>query len=151
MALPPLQARQLGPLDHRALPWLWAAAVNRLHDGGARLAAVRKRMKAEIRPLTCRRCGEAIDPSLSGLHPLGLHVGHILAVADGGSDAWANLAPEHNRCNVRANRRARVASTFATIVVPVFSGTAPRWRRVPTRGMVPDQDYLRDDATDRDG
>ena len=151
MGMRSLPARQLGPLKRRSMPWLRAPSVTRLHAGGARLARVRARMKAEIHPLTCRRCGEAIDPGLAGIHPLGLHVGHVLAVAHGGSDAWSNLAPEHNRCNVGANRRARPVAATATIASPVFSGEAATGRRVPTRGMVPGPDYLRDDASDRDG
>jgi 5-methylcytosine-specific restriction endonuclease McrA len=60
----------------------------------------------------CRRCGKPIDLTLSGRHPMGLTLGHIVAVAEGGSDELANLAPEHHRCNLGAGDvapRARVA------------------------------------------
>jgi 5-methylcytosine-specific restriction endonuclease McrA len=66
----------------------------------------------------CGRCQEAIDLSLSGLHPDGLTLGHIIAAARGGSDAFDNLRPEHRRCNLAASDRvdapiARLAQPFA--------------------------------------
>lgn len=55
---------------------------------------------------TCRRCLATIDRSLSGLHPLGPTIGHVIALADGGTDHLENLRPEHRSCNLRAGRRA---------------------------------------------
>ena len=48
----------------------------------------------------CQRCGLPIDPSLSGLLPGGLTIGHRLAIAHGGTNDRANLGPEHRRCNL---------------------------------------------------
>lgn len=63
--------------------------------------------------LTCRRCGDPIDHTLSGLHPLGLTVGHVLAVRDGGTDAWDNLAPEHRSCNLAGRQAPRHRALIA--------------------------------------
>lgn len=64
-------------------------------------------------PLTCRRCLDPIDLTLSGLHPMGLTVGHVLAVRDGGTDAPDNLAPEHRSCNLGGRQAPRVRATIA--------------------------------------
>jgi len=64
----------------------------------------------------CRRCGEGIDLALPGTSPYGLTLGHILPIARGGTDAFANLAPEHRRCNLGAGAdlapTARIARPF---------------------------------------
>lgn len=54
------------------------------------------------RELTCGRCGRPIDKRLPGTHPLGLTVGHIVAVRNGGTDELHNLRPEHRSCNLHA-------------------------------------------------
>jgi 5-methylcytosine-specific restriction endonuclease McrA len=72
--------------------------VSTLHQGGHRLVRTRIRI-VDRDGAVCRRCGKAIDLRLSGLHPDGLTIGHVIAVDDGGSDADDNLAPEHRRCN----------------------------------------------------
>lgn len=89
-----------------------------LHRGGQRMRAARRRVVARDGAI-CRRCGKPIDLTLSGRHPMGLTLGHIVAVADGGSDRDDNLAPEHHTCNLGsgdAAPRARLATP------PVFSG-----------------------------
>jgi 5-methylcytosine-specific restriction endonuclease McrA len=62
--------------------------------------------------LTCRRCGEPIDPLLSGLHPRGLTIGHVIPARAGGRAELANVRPEHRACNLAerpaVSPRARV-------------------------------------------
>lgn len=65
----------------------------------------------------CRRCGEPIDLSRSGLDPLGVTLGHITPAAKGGSDELGNLGLEHRRCNLAAG--ARRDPPRATIAVPI--------------------------------
>ena len=47
----------------------------------------------------CARCGRAIDARLPGVHPEGGTIGHVTALANGGTNEIGNLRPEHNRCN----------------------------------------------------
>jgi 5-methylcytosine-specific restriction endonuclease McrA len=54
---------------------------------------------------TCGRCGGWIDSALSGLHPDGPTLGHIIPASRGGSDELDNLRPEHRRCNLAASDR----------------------------------------------
>lgn len=75
-----------------------------IHDGGHASRQARKAVVARD-GARCWRCRGAIDLRLSGLHPKGLTVGHIIPVSKGGSDAMANLAPEHRRCNRAASDR----------------------------------------------
>src|SRR5574339_128005 len=94
---------------------------SRLHFGGWRLRQARVRllraaMDSVIGP-ACGRCGSWIDPTLSGLHPDGATVGHILPVSAGGDDSFDNLQLEHRRCNLAA--AARVAPPAATVVEPI--------------------------------
>lgn len=49
---------------------------------------------------TCGICGETIDTSLSGLHPDGPTIDHIVPAINGGTDDWSNLQPAHRRCNL---------------------------------------------------
>lgn len=49
---------------------------------------------------TCGICGEIINVGLSGLHPDGPNIDHIIPLAHGGSDDLANLMPTHRRCNL---------------------------------------------------
>ena len=96
--------------------------MTELHSGGWRLRQARKRMLDEAARaglgLQCWRCHYLIDVRLSGLHPEGLTVGHIVPVAAGGTDDFDNIAPEHRRCNLAAG--ARVAPPRATLVEPVL-------------------------------
>ena len=72
-----------------------------LHRGGHRLRLARRLVVARD-GARCRRCGAPIDVRLGGLDPLGLTLGHIVPVSRGGTDALANLAPEHRACNLAA-------------------------------------------------
>lgn len=87
-----------------------------LHRGGQAVRAARARIIAR-HGATCGRCGGSIDLTLSGLHPLGLTIGHIVPVSRGGSDADANLRPEHRRCNLVG--AARLTPPRATIARPI--------------------------------
>ena len=73
----------------------------RLHSGGHALRIARTRLLRACRlgdiPPVCWRCDRLIDPSLSGLHPDGATVGHIVPVSRGGTDAYENLVLEHRR------------------------------------------------------
>jgi len=65
----------------------------------------------------CRRCGQAIDLTLPGVHPDGLTLGHIIPAAQGGGDELGNLGPEHRRCNLAAG--ARADPPRAVIAIPI--------------------------------
>ena len=93
-----------------------------LHMGGwrlrqARFRIVQRALRAGAEYVRCQRCGTAIDLQLSGLHPDGLTVGHILPVSMGGDDRVDNLGPEHRRCNLAAG--SRVAPPRASVVEPI--------------------------------
>ena len=63
--------------------------------------ALRERAKKSL-PYDCHRCGAPIDPTLSGNHPQGPHLDHIIPVAGGGDDVPASLdevAWSHRQCN----------------------------------------------------
>lgn len=70
----------------------------------------------------CGRCLGWIDPTLSGLHPLGGTIGHVTPLFDGGSNHLENMRPEHRRCNLSAGRRdvpiATEPEPAARIVTP---------------------------------
>lgn len=70
----------------------------------------------------CGRCLRWIDPTLSGLHPLGGTIGHVRPLADGGTDHLENLRPEHRTCNLSAGRRD---APIATEPEPVARIVAP--------------------------
>lgn len=48
---------------------------------------------------TCHVCGLPVDKTLSGRHPLGPTVDHLVPVAAGGTHDRANLRLAHARCN----------------------------------------------------
>lgn len=120
-----------------------SATASRLHFGGWRLRQARVRMIREDqqmgRPTLCIRCGKVIDLSLSGLHPDGLTVGHIIPVSRGGDDSYLNLGREHRRCNLAA--AARVAPAPATVVEPITmdASTSGRYPQTAAR-LHPDVD-----------
>ena len=63
-----------------------------------------QRLRAHIlatRPPICGWCGEVIDLNLSGNHPRGPSVDHIVPRAQGGTDDRSNLQPAHRRCNTQ--------------------------------------------------
>ena len=95
--------------------------MTKLHFGGWRLRQARVRLlrywSMRGRMPECARCGHVIDPTLSGLHPDGATVGHVLPVSRGGDDSYENLQLEHRRCNLAAG--ARVAPPAATIAEPI--------------------------------
>lgn len=75
-----------------------------LARGGRRIGLTVRLLRARDGD-TCRRCGEAIDFDLSGLHALGPTLGHVTPAARGGSDELRNLGLEHRRCNLAAGAR----------------------------------------------
>ena len=95
--------------------------MSKLHFGGWRLRQARIRLLREWRlnyqVPQCWRCGAPIDVTLSGLHPEGATVGHVVPVSRGGDDSYENLALEHRRCNLAAG--ARVAPPRASVVQPL--------------------------------
>lgn len=48
----------------------------------------------------CHLCGKRIDLRLSGLHPMGLNIEHLVPVSDGGTNDLDNLHIAHRKCNV---------------------------------------------------
>ena len=48
----------------------------------------------------CHLCHKHIDKTLSGLHPAGPNIDHLVPLAFGGADEPANVAISHRRCNV---------------------------------------------------
>ena len=88
---------------------------SRIHaSGSASNVAMRLLIERNgSRMIACGRCGRPVDTGLSSRNPMGPTVGHIVAVAAGGTDALSNLRIEHWRCNARANQpeamRARIA------------------------------------------
>lgn len=56
------------------------------------------------RPVSCWRCGKpftAEDPCTAG---------HVVPLAEGGTDELVNLRPEHESCNKRAGRAQQEAA-----------------------------------------
>ena len=58
-----------------------------------------------MKPPVCGWCGGWIDRTLSGRHPLGPSVDHVIPRAQGGPDTIANLQPMHLRCNIQRGNR----------------------------------------------
>lgn len=87
-----------------------------LHAGGQLLRSTRAALIAR-HGAVCGRCQGSIDLRLSGLHPLGLTVGHIIPKSKGGTDALANLQPEHRCCNLAGG--PRLTPPRATIARPI--------------------------------
>jgi 5-methylcytosine-specific restriction endonuclease McrA len=53
----------------------------------------------------CQLCGKPVDRSLSGRHPEGPTVDHILPISKGGQDTLENVQLAHHRCNsLKGNR-----------------------------------------------
>lgn len=50
--------------------------------------------------LDCHLCGKPINPELSGLHPRGINVDHLVPLCAGGLDCRTNVALAHRACNV---------------------------------------------------
>ena len=112
--------------------------MSKLHFGGhalriARIRLLRDYQQAGITP-QCWRCGRVIDHTLSGLHPDGATVGHILPVSRGGDDSYDNLALEHRRCNLSASNR--IAPPRAAIASPFFSSGNGADLPLPSRRTV---------------
>lgn len=61
-----------------------------------------------IRGARCHLCGRKIDPGLSGLHPMGATIDHLLPVSRGGTNELSNLHVAHRRCNVARGNRGDV-------------------------------------------
>jgi 5-methylcytosine-specific restriction endonuclease McrA len=59
----------------------------------------------------CARCGGAIDPELSGLHPQGWTADHVTPRDKGGTNETGNLVPMHRRCNISKGAGGRRPST----------------------------------------
>lgn len=62
--------------------------------------ALRDRLKGELPPV-CYLCGEDIDLRLSGRHPMGWTLDHVVPLVSGVFNPHdvANLRPAHMRCN----------------------------------------------------
>jgi len=53
----------------------------------------------------CQLCGDHVVQSLSGMHPDGPTVDHILPISKGGLDTWSNVQLAHRRCNTLKGNR----------------------------------------------
>lgn len=53
----------------------------------------------------CSICGGAVDKGLSGKHPFGPVVHHLVDRQDGGDNSRENLRLAHQRCNAQEARR----------------------------------------------
>lgn len=49
----------------------------------------------------CLARSKVIDPELSGRHPEGATLEHLIPLSDGGTNAASNLAVSHRACNVK--------------------------------------------------
>jgi hypothetical protein len=74
------------------------------HPRGNTFEPTRKRVAARHR-WRCWHCRKPIDPALKRPHPRALAVHHVDELANGGSDADANLAPMHAECHRGEHRR----------------------------------------------
>lgn len=65
----------------------------------------------------CALCGEPIDPSLKGLHPMRATRDHIIPRSEKGSNALSNLQLAHSVCNGRrGNASLDWFKRYATIL-----------------------------------
>ena len=62
----------------------------------------------------CHLCGKRIDLKLSGLHPMGLNIEHLIPVSQGGTNDFDNLHIAHRRCNLARGNRGP-----AQLLIPV--------------------------------
>ncbi len=62
--------------------------------------------------VNCNQCGDPIDLTASrrlgfGNWELGLHLDHLVAIANGGTDTLSNIRPTHAVCNARKGKRIK--------------------------------------------
>lgn len=88
--IPEIQVRVLAaPLAHR--PNFRQRGYDRRYD---------RNHKRVLREEThCHICGEVVDKTLSGRHPRGASVDHIIPISAGGSNDRGNLRLAHLSCN----------------------------------------------------
>jgi 5-methylcytosine-specific restriction endonuclease McrA len=86
-----------------------------IRKGGRRIARVRQYLLVRD-GARCGRCGGVLDMRLSGLDAMGPTLGHIVPVAEGGTDDLDNLQLEHRKCNLAAGKR--FIRALANIVPP---------------------------------
>lgn len=80
------------------------AKKNHKRRGAGPMKVSRKRL-LELRGNRCHICGKVIDLKLSGMHPMGFTIDHLLPVSRGGTNDISNLHVAHRRCNTaRGNR-----------------------------------------------
>jgi 5-methylcytosine-specific restriction endonuclease McrA len=56
----------------------------------------------------CHLCGRKVNPHLSGMHPKGPTVDHLVPLSAGGDDELSNVALAHRACNVKRGTRGEV-------------------------------------------
>jgi len=89
---------------------------SRLHNGGQAKRTALELVIQRDGPW-CWRCSGWIDKRLSGNHPRGATLGHVIAVAAGGTDDLSNLAPEHRVCNL--NGAPSAGDPAPKVAVPI--------------------------------
>lgn len=68
---------------------------------------------AERDHFTCHLCRKPIDMTLSGRHPQGPTIDHLLPVSCGGGDEAHNVALAHSRCNIKRGTKGVVQLRLA--------------------------------------
>lgn len=80
------------------------AKKNHKRRGAGPMTVSRERL-LKLRGNRCHICGRLIDLKLSGMHPMGFTIDHLLPVSRGGTNEISNLHVAHRRCNTaRGNR-----------------------------------------------
>lgn len=72
---------------------------------GAKIEHYTTQQALDLYGTNCHLCGEAIDLSAPRWTALkgwerGLHLDHVIRIADGGKDCLANVRPSHAKCNL---------------------------------------------------
>lgn len=79
---------------------------NVLRQGVGQTTRLRLGELGERDKWVCQLCGGRVLESLSGMHPDGPTVDHIVPLSRGGWDGWDNVQLAHRRCNVAKGNRS---------------------------------------------
>lgn len=81
---------------------------------------------------TCRTCHRPFLWDVRFYHPLAFTAGHIIPIAEGGTDDRENLEPQHWGCNTSAggilgNQRKRPVDQPAPIIANIGDPHSQQW------------------------
>lgn len=79
---------------------------NVLRQGVGQTTRLRLGELGERDKWVCQLCGGQVLESLSGMHPDGPTVDHIVPLSRGGWDGWDNVQLAHRRCNLAKGNRS---------------------------------------------